>query len=88
MKKKSANMGWTMFLNENITQSVTSLLRINTNKMGREAEYNRIAEDSFYLMLPKIIDIIQHDYVESNRYANFREVFPVLLKELKREYPE
>ncbi len=88
MKKKSANMGWTMFLNENITQSVTSLLRINTGKIGREAEYNRIAEDSFYLMMPKIIDIIQHDYVESNKYSNFNEFFPVLLKELKREYPE
>jgi hypothetical protein len=39
-------------------------------------------------MMPKIIDIIQHEYVESGRYTNFKDFFPVLLKDLRREYPE
>lgn len=88
MKEKSAIMGWAMWLNENITQSVTSYLRISTQKVGKDKEYERVAEDTFYLMMPKIIDIIQRNYIGSNKYANFKDFFPVLLKELRREYPE
>ena len=88
VKKNYSVMGWSMYLNENVTQAVTSFLRIKTGKISSEAEISRITEGSFYLFSPTLIDIIQRKYAQSNKYENFKEFFPVLLKELRREYPE
>ena len=43
--------GWANYLNENTTQAVTTLLRIRTGKVGREAEAE-LAQDDFYLLWP------------------------------------
>jgi hypothetical protein len=78
---------WTKFLNENVTQGITSLLRIRTGKIDSASEIQRLAEDSYYIISYRMMEIIGRGYPESNRYANFKEYFPDFLKQLRREYP-
>jgi len=86
LRKAGSRMGWPMYLNENITQSVTSLLRIRNGKNDREAEMKRIADGHFYLLMPAIMDILEKEYYHNNAYKDFAAFFPVLLDELRKKY--
>lgn len=85
MQKAAGKMGWPVYLNENVTQAVTSLLRIKNGKNDREAEMKRIADGKFYLLTPAIMALIEKDYLSGSRYKNFADYFPVLLAELRQQ---
>jgi len=55
-------------------------------KMG-EDEMKRPAMVGFYRLSPAIMNIIENDYYHKNRYADFSVFFPVLLRELSKQYP-
>jgi hypothetical protein len=86
MQKQAKSMGWAMYLNENITQAVTSFLRIQTGKMDREAEMKRVTSGPFYVFVQILIELIEKEYGQMGKYVDFREFFPVLLEELGKRY--
>jgi hypothetical protein len=75
---------WANFLNENVTQAVTSLLRVRT---GKTARTEALEPDEFYIYYPELAEIIERDYYQNPRYKNFDEYFPVLLKEFRKLHP-
>ncbi|MFW2476188.1 MAG: DUF4932 domain-containing protein [Sediminibacterium sp.] len=87
MQKQAQNMGWSMYLNENITQTVTSYLRIKTGKMSEEKEMKRITGGPFYVFVPLLLEVIRKEYETPGKYADFKAFFPVLLTELEKKYP-
>lgn len=87
LKSKAAlRGGWSNYLNENTTQAVTSLLRIRTGKVSREAELET-SPDEFYLLYAELLGIIERQYYGNARYQDFGQFFPVLLAELKKNHP-
>jgi hypothetical protein len=88
MRKAQGKMTWSTYLNENVTQAVTSLLRIRKGLNSREAEIKRITVSQFYLLSPAIMEILGKDYYGQNKYENFSVFFPVLISELKQKFPE
>jgi hypothetical protein len=87
MKKGAGNLEWSMYLNENVTQAVTSLLRIQQGVIDRDAEFKRAAAGGFYILLPKLTAIIEEEYLKKDVYTDFSHFFPVFLKKLKQQYP-
>lgn len=81
MQKIAGPLSWSKFLDENITQAVTSYLRIQTNIVTREREMERLT--GFNEMAKIIIDIIEEKYALQTTYPNFDEFFPVLLQDLQ-----
>lgn len=88
MKKAGGVMGWTAYFNENMTQAVTSVLRIHNGVMGRDAEMKRVAAGEFFYLMPAIMDIIESKYYHKRKYKDFAAFFPELLTELRKRYPE
>lgn len=86
MQKQAQNMGWPMYLNENITQSVTSYLRVKTGKMSMENEMKRITSGSFYVFVPAIVEIIKKEYEIPGKYPDFKTFLPVIISELEHSY--
>ncbi len=87
IKSKAAlRGGWANYLNENTTQAVTSLLRIRTGKVSREAELET-SPDEFYLLYAELLGIIERQYYGRSQYRDFGQFFPVLLAELKKNHP-
>lgn len=76
--------GWGNFLNENVTQAVTGLLRARTGKATRA---EALEPDEFYIYYPELAEIIEREYYQNPRYQNFEEFFPVLLKEFGKRHP-
>lgn len=85
MKAMAGNSGWSSYLDENITQAVTSYLRIHTGRAKAETELERLK--GYYALASAIITILQDNYINNQVYANFEEFFPVLLKELAKQFP-
>ena len=81
-KKQAGSIGWALYLDENITQAVTSYLRIHTGRAARQAELDRIVNDGYYLLSATIISIIEEKYTGKNDYDDFDAFFPVMLQEL------
>lgn len=86
MQKLGDKMGWSMFLNENITQAVTSLLRIKTGIIKEEDEMKRLRAGEFYKLSLVIMPLIDQQYYGRNQYANFADYFPLLLNSLKKHF--
>lgn len=81
-------MDWSGYFNENMTQAVTSYLRIKRGIMTEHDEYKRInRHDSYFIMVPVLADIIRSKYIHNEKYRNFNDFFPDLLKELRAKYP-
>lgn len=68
-----------MYLNENLTQAVTSLLQIRRGIMGREAEGKRLAVGQFYHGSPFLIDLLEKEYLGNPAYPGFEAFFLVPL---------
>ncbi|NML67735.1 DUF4932 domain-containing protein [Hymenobacter sp. RP-2-7] len=79
-----ARGSWANFLNENVTQAATSLLRVRTGKATRA---EALEPDDFYIYYPELAEIIEREYYQNQRYKNFDEFFPVLLQEFGRKHP-
>lgn len=77
---------WTTYLDENITQAVTSYLRIHTGRAAAAAEMERLK--GYYALAPAIMEIFELHYLGSKEHASFEAFFPVLLKELGKQYPQ
>lgn len=86
MQQMGDKMGWSMYLNENITQAVTSLLRIKTGVMTEEDEMKRLRAGAFYKLSPVIMSLIDQEYYERNQYASFTQYFPVLLESVRKHF--
>lgn len=86
IQKQAQNMGWSMYLNENVTQAVTSYLRVRTGKMSLENEMKRITGGSFYVFVPILMDILKKEFEMPSKYVDFKAFFPVLLNEFERKY--
>ena len=76
--------GWANYFNENVTQAVTSLLKVRTGKVARSEE---MAPDEFYIYAPELAGIMEREYYQNKRYKNFDEFFPVLLTEFSKKHP-
>jgi len=83
VRQYSAGMGWLAWFNENVTQAITSYLRIKTGKMDRDAELKRLTVNTFSIHVPELIDIIEKNYPDRFRYRDFRDFFPILLREFR-----
>lgn len=90
LKSNAAHRGgWANYLNENITQAVTSLLLIRTGKVSREAEMTDLkpSADNLYSLSAEMLGIIEQEYYLNPRYQNFDQFFPTLLAEVKKNHP-
>jgi hypothetical protein len=85
MKKQAGTIGWALYLDENITQAVTSYLRIHTGRAERTAELDRISNGGYYVLSRSIIAFMEKEYLGTNKYRDFDAFFPVLLAELGRQ---
>jgi hypothetical protein len=83
VRQYSTRMGWLVWFNENVTQAITSYLRIKTGKMERDAELRRLTVNTFSIHVPELIDIIEQNYPDRSRYRDFRDFFPILLREFR-----
>lgn len=84
MKKQAGPISWALYLDENITQAVTSYLRIHTGRAARQAELDRIVNGGYYVLSPLIISIIEEQYIGNNRFDDFDVFFPVMLHEMSK----
>ena len=71
-------------LNENVTQAVTSLLRIKTGVITEEAEMKRLRTGEFYQLSLVIMVLIYKQHYIGSQYSSFADYFPVLLDSLKK----
>jgi hypothetical protein len=85
LQKAAGPLSWSKLLNENVTQSVTSLLRIKHRYATREAEMKRFENNQFYAFVPLFIGIIEQEYLDNPTYPNFETFFTRLLQELKKK---
>ena len=76
--------GWAKYFNENVTQAVTSLLKVRTGKVARAEE---MVPNEFYIYAPELAGIIEREYYQNKQYKNFDEFFPVLLTEFVKKHP-
>ncbi|MGI4832762.1 MAG: DUF4932 domain-containing protein [Janthinobacterium lividum] len=83
-RKARLRGGWANYLNENVTQAVTSLLRIRTGQVSRAEE---LAPDDFYLLAAELLGIIERAYYGSAKYRDFDQFFPVLLATMQKQHP-
>lgn len=80
MKRAAGPVGWARYLDENITQAVTSYLRIRAGIVTKDVEYKRIK--GYYILSETIIGIMESQYIGKTAYADFDAFFPVLLRSL------
>jgi hypothetical protein len=85
LKAMAGNAGWNSYLDENITQAVTSYLRIHTGRANATPELERLK--GYYALAPAIIKILEINYIHNQAYANFEEFFPLLLTALASQFP-
>lgn len=76
--------GWSNFLNENVTQAVTTALKLRAGKITRADAFE---PDDFYLYSAELAELIERHYSQSVRYKNFEEYFPVLLRDFAKKHP-
>lgn len=82
MKKHAGPLTWKLFLDENMTQAVTSYLRIRNGIITKEAEFKRL--NGFNDMARIMISIIEEQYAGRQIYSSFDPFFPVLLQQLSK----
>ena len=75
---------WSNFLNENVTQAVTSVLKLRAGKITRAEAF---APDDFYIYSAELAEMIEQQYKQNSRYKNFEEYFPVLLRDFAKKHP-
>lgn len=75
---------WSNFLNENVTQAVTTVLKLRTGKITRAEAFE---PDDFYLYAAELAELIEQQYTRSSRYKNFDDYFPVLLRDFAKKHP-
>jgi len=75
--------GWSSYLEENVTQAVTNLLRARAGYLSR-AEARQ--PDEFYRLAAELRLLIEQGYDGSPRYADFGRFFPVLLARLEQRH--
>lgn len=80
MKREAGAVGWAHYLDENITQAVTSYLRIRAGVVAKDVEYKRMK--GYYILSEAIIGIMEDQYINKPAYADFDAFFPVLLRSL------
>ncbi len=80
MKKLAGPVNWARYLDENVTQAVTSYLRIRGGIVTKDVEYKRMK--GYYILSETIISILEDQYINNHSYANFDAFFPVLLQQL------
>lgn len=78
MKRMAGTIGWARYLDENITQAVTSYLRIRAGIVTKDVEYKRMK--GYYVLSETIIGILEEQYINKPAYADFDAFFPVLLR--------
>lgn len=76
--------GWSNFLNENVTQAVTNVLKLRAGTVTR-AEV--LAPDDFYIYSAELAELIEQQYRENSRYRNFEVYFPLLLRDFAKKHP-
>lgn len=75
---------WSNFLNENVTQAVTTVLELRAGKITRAEAFE---PDDFYLYSAELAKLIEQQYNQSSRYKNFDDYFPVLLRDFAKKHP-
>ena len=75
---------WSNFLNENVTEAVTSVLKLRAGKITRAEAF---APDDFYIYSAELAEIIDQQYNKNARYKNFEEYFPMLLRGFAKKHP-
>lgn len=78
MKIQAGSLSWESYLNENITQAVTSYLRIREELTTAEKETARLV--AFYSIAKLMIPIIRREYEGADLYKGFDAFFPRLLE--------
>lgn len=86
MQQMGSKMGWSMYLNENVTQAVTSLLRIKTGVVTEDEEMKRLRAGEFYKLSLVIMPMIDQQYYGRDRYSSFADYLPVLLDSLRKHF--
>lgn len=76
--------GWSNFLNENVTEAVTAVLKLRTGKITRAEAF---APDDFYIYSAELAERMEREYNQNARYKNFEEYLPVLLREFAKKHP-
>ncbi|WP_310394677.1 DUF4932 domain-containing protein [Hymenobacter sp.] len=76
--------GWSNFLNENVAQAVTNLLKLQA---GTTIRADAFAPHDFYIYSAELAELIERQYHQGARYKNFDEYFPVLLREFAKKHP-
>jgi hypothetical protein len=76
--------GWSKFLNENVTQAITNVLKLRTGKITRADAF---APNDFFIYAPELGELIAQQYTKDAPYRNFEEYFPVLMREFAKKHP-
>lgn len=83
--KRYAISNWTYCLNENIVRSVVACMK-RKYKGYRAFEKTISREDANdFIYVNDLAPFIWEEYVENNKYKDFKTFFPVLLETLKKE---
>ncbi|SFQ78763.1 DUF4932 domain-containing protein [Hymenobacter arizonensis] len=80
----AARGGWSNFLNENVAQAVTNVLKL---RAGTLTQAEALASDDFYIYSGELAALIEHHYKPAARYKNFEAYFPVLLRAFAKNHP-
>ncbi|HEX8330933.1 MAG TPA: DUF4932 domain-containing protein [Hymenobacter sp.] len=84
-KQWSAARGsWSNFLNENVTQAVTNVLKLRAGTLTRA---EAVAPDDFYIYSGELAALIEHQYTQAAGYNNFEAYFPALLRAFAKKHP-
>ena len=76
--------GWGNFLNENVAQAVTNVLKLRAGTITRAEAF---APDDFYLYSAELAELTERQYHQSAGYKNFEEYFPALLRAFAQKHP-
>jgi hypothetical protein len=86
--KRNNISNWAYCFDENMVRSITACLykKYRTQREFRRQEAREIASDFIYV--DDIEPFIYDNYISTNRYANFADFFPEIIKYLKEKYPK
>jgi hypothetical protein len=77
--------GWSNFLQENVTQAVTNVLKLRAGLITRAEAFET---DEFYLYSGELAKLIEQQYPQPARYQHFDAYFPDLLRAFATLHPQ
>jgi len=79
---------WEYCFDENLVRSISAVLykKYRSERAFKRQQAREIASDFIYV--EDLVPFIYDNYMQSNKYKNFAEFFPEILKYLKNKYPQ